>query len=86
MLKEVYKKVEEEKKNEVKSSSITISREDFISEHKRLIKVLRSGDKKAQEAEAAKQEKELLEETGESAEQEDEEEGETEDDKMEGKW
>jgi hypothetical protein len=73
MLKEVYKKVEEEKKNEVKSSNITMSREDFISEHKNLIKVLRSGDKKAQEAEAAKQEKELLEETGEGIEQEDEE-------------
>ena len=65
MLKEVYKKVEEEKKNEVKSSDISMSREEFISEHKHLIKVLRSGDKKAQEAEAVKQEKELLEETGE---------------------
>ena len=50
-----------------------MSREEFISEHKNLIKVLRSGDKKAQEAEAAKQEKELLEETGEGVEQEDEE-------------
>jgi hypothetical protein len=79
MLKEVYKKVEEEKKNEVKSSSITMSREDFISEHKTLIKVLRSGDKKAQEAEAAKQEKELLEETGEGTEQEEEEEEDEED-------
>jgi len=78
MLKEIFRKVEDEKKNEVKSSSITMSREDFISEHKTLIKVLRSGDKKAQEAEAAKQEKELLEETGEGTEQEDEE-GEDED-------
>lgn len=73
MLKEVYKKVEEEKKNEVASSDITMSREDFISEHKNLIKVLRSGDKKAQEAEAVKQEKELLEETGEDEQEEEDE-------------
>ena len=74
MLKEIFRKVEDEKKNEVKPSGITMSREDFISEHKNLVKILRSGDKKAQEAEAAKQEKELLEETGEDTEQENEEE------------
>lgn len=79
MLKDVYKKVEEEKKNEVKSSNISMSREDFISEHKNLIKVLRSGDKKAQEAEAAKQEKELMEETGETEQEDEEDEDENED-------
>jgi len=79
MLKEVYKKVEEEKKNKVKSSNISMSREDFISEHKNLIKVLRSGDKKAQEAEAAKQEKELMEETGETEQEDEEDEDEDED-------
>jgi hypothetical protein len=83
MLKEVYKKVEDEKKNEVKSSNISMSREAFISEHKSLIKVLRSGDKKAQEAEADKQEAELNEETGEGEEDDDEE---TEEDKMKGKY
>lgn len=70
----MYKKVEEEKKNEVKSSNISVSREEFISEHKNLIKVLRSGDKKAQEVEASKQEAELNEEIGEEDEDKDEEE------------
>lgn len=83
MLKDVYKKVEEEKKNEVKSSDITMSREDFISEHKNLIKVLRSGDKKAQEAEALKQEEELMEETGESEQEDEEEEMEDDEDEEE---
>ena len=73
MLKDLYKKVEESKKNEVKTSNVTLSRAMFISEHKNLIKVLRSGDKKLQEAEAAKQEEELKEETGETAGQEDDE-------------
>lgn len=73
MLNEVYKKVEEEKKNEVKSSSISMSREDFISEHKNLIKVLRSGDKKMQEEEANKQEKELSDEIGDEMEDDEEE-------------
>jgi hypothetical protein len=80
MLNDVYKKVEEEKKNEIKSSKISMSREEFISEHKNLIKVLRSGDKKAQEAEAARQEAELKKETGEKEEEEEEDEDEEEDD------
>jgi hypothetical protein len=40
-IKEVYKEVEEENENEVEDDSITMSREEFISEHKNLIKVLR---------------------------------------------
>ena len=44
-----------------------MNRDDFIEEHKYLIKCLRSGDKKALEAEAKKQEAELKEETGETA-------------------
>jgi len=60
-IKEVYKEVEEESENEVEDTGITMSREDFIKEHKNLIKILRSGDKKALEAEAEKQEKELEE-------------------------
>jgi len=73
MLNQVYKKVEEENKNEVKNSSISMSREDFISEHKNLIKVLRSGDKKMQEEEANKQEKELSDEIGDEIEEDEEE-------------
>lgn len=76
MLKEVYKKVEEEKRNEVKPSNISMSREDYISEHKNLIKVLRSGDSKALEAEAIKQEKEMEDKVGDIIEDEDENESE----------
>lgn len=73
-IKDIYKEVENEKKNEVKDSVIKMDREDFISEHKNLIKILRSGDKKAQEAEAVKQEKELADEIGNDMEDEDEDE------------
>ena len=69
-IKDVYSQVEKDKANKVKDSSISMSREDFISEHTNLIKVLRSGDKKAQEAEAAKQEKELADEVGDAKEDE----------------
>lgn len=65
-IKEVYNEVEKEKKNEVEDDTISMSTDDFIEEHKNLIKVLRSGDKKALEAEAKNQEKELKEETGET--------------------
>ena len=69
-IKDVYSQVEKDKANKVKDSSISMSREDFISEHTNLIKVLRSGDKKAQEAEATKQEKELADEVGDAKEDE----------------
>lgn len=79
-IKDLYKEVETEKKNQVKDSSvITMSREDYISEHKNLIKVLRSGDKKALEAEAAKQEKEMEDKVGDMVEDEMEDEDEEED-------
>ncbi len=64
-IKEVYNEVEKEKENEVDDDTISMSTDDFIKEHKNLIKVLRSGDKKLLESEAKKQEKELKEETGE---------------------
>lgn len=74
-MKDLYKEVETEKKNKVKDSSvITMSREDYISEHKNLIKVLRTGDKKALEAEAEKQEKEMESKVGDVIEDEVEEE------------
>lgn len=60
-IKEVYKEVEDEKENEVEDDVVTMSTEDFCEEHKNLIKVLRSGDKKMLEAEAKKQEAELAE-------------------------
>ena len=64
-IKDVYNQVEKDKKNEVKSSNVSIPMDDFIEEHKRLISILRGGDKKAQMTEADAQEKELMEETGE---------------------
>lgn len=60
-IKEVYKEVEDEKENEVEDDVVTMSTEDFCEEHRNLIKVLRSGDKKMLEAEAKKQEAELAE-------------------------
>ena len=86
MLNDVYKKVIAEKSNKVKEEpKISMAHKDYIAEHKRLIPVLRSGDKKAQEAEAAAQEKEvkertgvdLSEERGETTPDDEEEEGET---------
>jgi hypothetical protein len=79
-IKDLYSEVEKEKTNKVKeSSSLSMSKEEFISEHKNLIKVLRSGDKKAQEAEAVKQEKELTDKCGdgmdEEADKDDEDDG-----------
>jgi len=65
-IKDVYNQVEKDKKNEVKSSNVSIPMDDFIEEHKRLISILRGGDKKAQMAEADAQEKELKEESGET--------------------
>ena len=73
-IKDLYKEVENKKENEVKDNVVTMSQDDFIEEHKNLIKVLRSGDKKAQEAEAMKQEKELQEEVGETSDDDEEEE------------
>lgn len=73
-INEIYKEVEDEKENEVDDKVIKMSREDFIKEHKNLIKVLRSGDKKSQEAEAVKQEEELKDEVGESIEEDEEDE------------
>lgn len=66
MLNDMYKKVAADKKNEVKEDSdkIPMSKKDYLSEHKRLISILRSGDKKAQEAEASRQEKEVMDRTG----------------------
>lgn len=60
-IKEVYNEAEKENENEIEDTDIKMSRDDFIQEHKNLIKILRSGDKKALEAEALKQEKELEE-------------------------
>lgn len=40
------------------SSVVKMSKEEFDKEHKRLVRVLRKGSKKAREKEARKQEKE----------------------------
>ena len=65
MLNDVYKKVAADKKNEVKEDSkVFMTKSEYISEHKRLVPILRSGDKKAQMAEADRQEKEVKARTG----------------------
>lgn len=65
-IKDLYKEAKDEKDNEVDEKVVIMSRDDFIEEHKNLIGILRSGDKKLQEAEAKRQEAELAEETGET--------------------
>jgi hypothetical protein len=61
-IKDLYRDVEKKKENEVEDDDIvTMSTEEFCDEHRNLIKVLRSGDKKMLEAEAKKQEAELAE-------------------------
>lgn len=61
-LSNVYDAVKSEKKNRIKEIEvIQIPKDECIAEHKRLIDVLRNGDKKALEAEAKIQEEELEE-------------------------
>lgn len=61
-LKDVYKEVESEKKNKVKGpASYSMPLDEFIEEHKRLIKILREGSREELLAEAKKQEEELEE-------------------------
>ena len=73
-IKDVYKEVESDKENKVENDTITMSKSDFIEEHRNLIAILRSGNKKIQEAEADRQEAELKEETGETVEDNEEDE------------
>jgi hypothetical protein len=47
------------KEKEIEDDEIEMSKSELLDEHINLIRILRSGDKKAQEAEARKQEKEL---------------------------
>jgi len=61
-IKQVYKDVENGKKNQVKSDTVTMDLQDFIDEHEELVKILRSGSKEELLKEASDQEKELLEE------------------------
>jgi hypothetical protein len=58
-LNKLYQEAEEEKENEVEDDSIKMERDEFISEHKRLIKILRKGDRKELDAEADSQQEEL---------------------------
>lgn len=61
-LKDTYKEVEDEKKNKVKEDEVyTMSLDEFVSEHKKLIKVLREGTRAELIAEAKRQEEELKE-------------------------
>jgi hypothetical protein len=63
-IKDLYKEAEDEKENEVDDDVVTMPMADYVKEHIHLIKVLRNGDKKALEAEAVKQEKEMADELG----------------------
>jgi len=60
-LKDTYKEIEKEKENEVDDKEYSMPLNDFIEEHKKLIKILRKGDKNELMAEADSQEKELNE-------------------------
>jgi hypothetical protein len=64
-LSNVYDAVKSEKKNRIKEIEVVqIPKDECIAEHKRLIDVLRNGNKKALEAEAKIQEEELAEYEG----------------------
>ena len=74
-LKNVYKEVEKEKENKIKEKKmIYMSLEDFVKEHKELIRVLKSGQKSELLAEAEAQQAELDEEIGDEEKDEEEEE------------
>lgn len=61
-LNDVYKEVESDKKNKVSDpNSYSMPLEEFIDEHKRLIKILKEGSREELLAEAKKQEDELEE-------------------------
>lgn len=60
-LNTIYKEVEKEKKNKPKKTSVSMDLDDFIEEHKCLIKVLREGSREELLTEAKKQEEELEE-------------------------
>ena len=71
-IKDLYKEVEKEKKNKVKPKVVTMEIDDFIEEHKELIRVLREGTKEERLAMADKQEEELSEYNEEDEEEDDE--------------
>ena len=61
-LKEVYKEAEKEKENMVKEDTeYSMPLDEFIEEHKKLIKILREGSREELLAEAESQEEELEE-------------------------
>lgn len=68
-LSKLYKEAEEEKKNKPKDTKIEMEREEFIDEHKKLIKILREGSREELLAEADRQEEELEECIGEEEEE-----------------
>jgi aspartate aminotransferase-like enzyme len=61
-LKKVYSNVEKDKKNQVGNKDVyTMPLQEFIDEHKDLIKILREGSREELLAEAEEQEEELEE-------------------------
>lgn len=61
MLDKMSDGVRKKEAKDREDDEIEMSKKELVKEHKNLVKVLRSGDKKAQMAEADKQEKELKE-------------------------
>ena len=60
-LTKIYSEIEKEKKNSVKSKTVSMDLNDYIEEHNNLIEVLREGSREELLAEAEKQEDELEE-------------------------
>jgi len=60
-IKEVYKAVEDGKANQVDSKTYSMPLDEFIDEHKDLIKILREGSREELLTEAQEQEDELEE-------------------------
>ena len=61
-IKEIYEEVEKDKKNKVKGKEeYSMPLNEFIDEHKKLIKILREGKREELLAEADNQEEELEE-------------------------
>lgn len=63
----------ESDEDENEDEEVEYSKEELVDEHKRLIKVLRSGDKQSQQEEADRQEKELQELMADESEEEESE-------------
>lgn len=61
-IKNIYNQVENDKKNQVNDSNVvTMDLQEYLDEHKELVKTLREGSREELLAEAEKQEEEMEE-------------------------